>query len=200
VRGAVSNVRPYRDPFSFDLPRNLIWDGTHGYVYDAENRITCVVGTDQTCTSSTATNHYYNPGGQRVAKWRGQWGLGGTAQEEYVYDISGNQESAHNGTGSALRNELYDPNGRHMATYASSTLTYNLADWLGTERLRTNSSGTETCMDTPYGMNLRCSGLSYDPSPMHFTGKQLDTETGNDYFGARYLEGNLGRWTSTDST
>ncbi len=43
-------------------------DGTHGYVYDTENRVTCVQGTDGTCTSSTATNYYYDPDGQRIAK------------------------------------------------------------------------------------------------------------------------------------
>ena len=35
-------------------------------------------------------------------------------------------------------------------------------------------------------------------SPCHFTGKERDTESGNDYFGARYLTSSMGRWLSPD--
>ncbi len=135
----------------------------------------------------------YDPGGQRIAKATGA----GTLIEEYVYDLKGDQASAHNST-STLRNEVYDPSGRHDATYSSSVLTYNFADWLGTERTRFNSSGTESCLDMPYGMDIACSGLASDPSPMHFTGKQHDTETAFDYFGARYFGSTTGRWLSPD--
>src|SRR6185312_16243726 len=31
-----------------------------------------------------------------------------------------------------------------------------------------------------------------------FTGKERDTETGNDYFGARYYNSSMGRWLSPD--
>jgi RHS repeat-associated protein len=69
---------------------------------------------------------------------------------------------------------------------------------LGTERVRTASGGTarEWCVDTPYGMNLACN--LPDDSPMHFTGKQRDTETGLDYFGARYNESVIGRFMTPD--
>ena len=32
----------------------------------------------------------------------------------------------------------------------------------------------------------------------HFTGKERDTESGNDYFGARYYASSMGRWMSPD--
>ena len=32
----------------------------------------------------------------------------------------------------------------------------------------------------------------------HFTGKERDTDSGNDYFGARYLASSMGRWLSPD--
>lgn len=35
-------------------------------------------------------------------------------------------------------------------------------------------------------------------SPTHFTGKERDTESGNDYFGARYYSSNMGRFMSPD--
>src|SRR5262249_2933359 len=37
-----------------------------------------------------------------------------------------------------------------------------------------------------------------DATEQHFTGKERDTESGNDFFGARYYESGLGRWLSPD--
>lgn len=178
---------------------NLTADGTHGYVYDLENRITCVLGTDGTCTSASATNYFYDPQGQRVAKQQGN------NMEEYVLDPQGHIISVHNGSSTLLRAEIYT-GGRHMATFNPSAnygpLFYNFADHLGTHRVHTDSGGTarEWCSDTPYGMNLSCatsSGLS-DTSPMHFTGKQRDAESNLDNFGGRYYTSVMGKWMSPD--
>jgi RHS repeat-associated protein len=49
-------------------------------------------------------------------------------------------------------------------------------------------------------MNLACAtqpGIA-DTNPMHFTGKQRDSETGLDYFGARFNASNLGRFMTPD--
>ncbi len=64
-----------------------------------------------------------------------------------------------------------------------------LSDWLGTKRMELNvtSSSTsidEQCLSLPYGDELNCTGSDIDL--LHFTGKEPDTESGNDYFGARY--------------
>jgi RHS repeat-associated protein len=40
--------------------------------------------------------------------------------------------------------------------------------------------------------------FSYDALPLHFTGKERDTETGLDYFGARYYGSSLARFVSPD--
>ena len=37
-----------------------------------------------------------------------------------------------------------------------------------------------------------------DATEHHFTGKERDTESGNDYFGARYYSSAMGRWMSPD--
>jgi RHS repeat-associated protein len=37
-----------------------------------------------------------------------------------------------------------------------------------------------------------------DPTEHHFTGKERDAESGNDYFGARYYASSMGRWLSPD--
>ncbi len=72
------------------------------------------------------------------------------------------------------------------------------SDWLGTERARSNTAGTvtETCTSLPYGDDLVCAGT--DVSPLHFTGKMRDAETGLDDFPARYYSSGQGRWYSPD--
>jgi len=163
-----------------------------------ENRITCVFGTDGTCTSASATNYFYDPQGQRVGKQQAD------TMEDYVYDPQGHIISVHDGSANLLRAELHTPEGRHVATWNPSAnygpLFWNHVDWLGTHRVRTDSTGTarEWCSDTPYGMNLACT--PGDTSPMHFTGKQRDYETGLDNFGARYFGGgnSLGRFVTPD--
>ncbi len=56
--------------YSYDGAGNLLTTNTlmPKMVYDAENRLTCVQGTDGTCTSSTAMLYFYDASGQRVGK------------------------------------------------------------------------------------------------------------------------------------
>jgi RHS repeat-associated protein len=187
-----TNNRINSTGYSYDAAGNLLSDNTHGYVYDAENRVTCVLGSTGTCNDATAVNYYYAPGGERIAK------VMGTTVEEYVYDPQGHVTSAHDATTATLWNEIYDRDGRHVATKNSNGFVWNLADWLGTERVRTNSSGTviESCTDTPYGMNTACAGS--DTSPMHFTGLQYDAETGMSHTLNRQYPMNLARWLTPD--
>ena len=96
--------------YSYDAAGNLLTDNTHGYVYDAENRLTCVLGTDGTCTSASAMLYLYDADGQRVGKQQAN------TLEDYVYDPQGHISSVHDGTGNLLRTELYTPDGRHVAT------------------------------------------------------------------------------------
>jgi RHS repeat-associated protein len=108
--------------------------------------------------------------------------------------------AAVDGSGNWIRGEVY-AGGRHVATYsggASGTTLFNFADNLGTESVRATVSGTvaETCTSLPFGDWLTCTGS--DSSPMHFTGKERDSESGNDYFGARYMSSQYGRFMSPD--
>jgi len=49
----------------------------------------------------------------------------------------------------------------------------------------------------PFGDGESSSGAC-NASPQFFTGKERDTESGNDYFGARYYASTMGRWMSPD--
>jgi len=119
---------------------------------------------------------------------------------DFGYNLFGEQTQEHNSGGTGCRQEIY-AGGRHLATYAGET-TFTHADWLGTERYRTyyyTTNYNESCTSLPFGDALSCSGVGYaDRSPMHFTGKQRDSESGLDNFGARYFGSSMGRFMSPD--
>ena len=78
-------------------------------------------------------------------------------------------------------------------------MAYAHADWLGTERIRSNADGTETSNSRWTSGPWGDSGSSNpNPSTDHFTGKERDSETALDYFGARYYGSAMGRWMSPD--
>ena len=71
-------------------------------------------------------------------------------------------------------------------------------DPLGTRRVQANAQGEteEECQNLPFGDQQICNGT--DATPLHFTGKERDPESGNDYFGARYYASGMGRFLSPD--
>jgi RHS repeat-associated protein len=93
---------------------------------------------------------------------------------------------------------------RLTATYDTSGLHYALADPLGTKRIQANISGQieESCISLPFGDALNCTPTALatadDATEHHFTAKERDAESGNDYFGARYYASSMGRWLSPD--
>jgi RHS repeat-associated protein len=118
---------------------------------------------------------------------------------DYLYDLAGHQITELSSTGAWNRGEIY-AGGRHLATYNYSTTYFNHSDWLGTERARTTVAGVlcEAIGSGPFGDGQTTTGSCGDPTPMHFTGKERDSESGLDNFGARYNSSNLGRFMSPD--
>ena len=167
------------DGYSYDAAGNMTSDGFHSYTYDAENHLVLV-------DNGNTARYGYDAEGRRVSD---------TKDGSYLYDLEGHPFDLI--TGGLRRGEYYAP-GRHVGTYNNNTTYFNLTDWLGTERVRTTISGTlcETCTNLPFGDILSCTGS--DPTPMHFTGKEHDNETGLDNFGARYLTSSMGRFMSPD--
>ncbi len=92
-----------------------------------------------------------------------------------------------------------DPSGK-----TSSLLYFYLADWLGSRRQQTDYAGNPllTFTSLPYGDGLATNSVASngaaDATEHHFTGKERDAESGNDYFGARYYASSMGRWLSSD--
>jgi RHS repeat-associated protein len=62
----------------------------------------------------------------------------------------------------------------------------------------------ENCQSLPFGDDLGCTppagapNTADDATEHHFTGKERDTESGNDYFGARYYSSAAGRFMTPD--
>src|SRR5690606_35148535 len=77
---------------------------------------------------------------------------------------------------------------------------YYLKDHLGSIRMTVNSNGEVQGWDDYYPFGVIMPGRSqvYLDAKYRFTGKERDTETGYDYFGARYYDSRIGRWLQVD--
>jgi RHS repeat-associated protein len=180
------------DGYSYDAAGNLLNDGTHSYTYDAENRLLKVDN------GSTAT-YTYDADGNRVQKVS-TTGSGGdpAGTWQFLYDQSGRMTQRYNGT--LWQGNIY-VGGRHLVEDGGGT-NFSHADWLGTERVRTTNTGAvcESIASLPFGDGQTTTGACYHSSPLHFTGKERDFESGLDYFGARFDSSSMGRFLSADET
>ena len=77
---------------------------------------------------------------------------------------------------------------------------YHHADHLGSSHVETNASGTvlQYLIYEPYGKTRYNYQSGAYNDPYKFTGKELDTETGLHYYGARYYSAPVGRFISAD--
>jgi RHS repeat-associated protein len=181
-----------------------------------EGRI-CAVASTPMPSMTTMTGYIYDASGTRVAKgsltWTGSgtstWntacsgitGQGGwtfTPTTSWVLGLGGEQVTEINGAGAWQHINVY-AGGKLLASYHDTNTYFNLTDWLGTKRVEYTPNGLHTSFfSLPYGDGLTPSGNAYDATEQHFTGKERDTESGNDYFGARYYSSAMGRWMSPD--
>lgn len=171
------------EQYSYDVAGNLTHDKVgHLLTYDAENRQTTYNGGNPLTGGSS---YVYDSEGRRIKK------VSTSGTNVFVYNILGQLVAEYGGTQS------------------SGGTSYLTADTLGTPRVVTNSSGAVTGRhdylpfgeDIPssYGGRSGVSGyLATDTLKQKFTAKERDTETGLDYFGARYYSFAQGRFTSVD--
>ena len=164
------------------------------YIYDAEGRrVAKGSGTSLSCGAPTTANRF-------------------TLSSQYLLDQSGNQAYELGASGNWIHSNIWE-GGRLSGTYTSTGLHFAIADPLGTKRVQAvvTSSGTGApelnCLSLPFGNNVGNTLLSNcvavgsggtDATEHHFTGKERDTESGNDYFGARYYASSMGRFMSPD--
>ena len=167
-----------------------LYSGGPQLAYDSENRVTSVSES-----TMPAISYVYDGEGRRVLKTIG------SATIEYVYDGTG-ELVAEYGNASSVSGPLY-----------------NTADWLGSTRMVSNAAGApvEFRDYAPFGEEIGpgvgarpASAVSQlyvapaypsvtpDVNKVNFTGKERDSETGLDFFGARYFSAAQGRFTSPD--
>lgn len=184
----------------YDAAGDITNDGVNLYAYDAEGRVCAVYN------GYSYTGYVYDADGTRVAKGAVS-GLncnlsnnGFQTSYSYVLDAGGRDLSQVNGSGQWQFSNVY-ANGGLLATYSTQNndTYFALSDWLGTKRAEVSPDGClETFASLPFGDDLTPNGNCADAAPLHFTGKERDTESGNDYFGARYYASSTGRFLSPD--
>jgi RHS repeat-associated protein len=108
---------------------------------------------------------------------------------------------AESDTAGNLTSEYVFVGGQRVARrdVATGNVYFYLSDHLGSSSVVTNASGVIQNESDFYpfgGENIVTENLSNQK--YKFTGKERDTETGNDYFGARYYSSTLGRFMSPD--
>jgi RHS repeat-associated protein len=156
-------------------------NGSATYTYDAENRI----------TSTAGATYVYDGDGNRVKKSTGtlyfgesftngpitETDLSGTIKAEYVYF-----------------------GGKRIARrdFPGGSVHYYFSDHLKSVNLVYNATGTleEDSDFYPYGGERAY--VAGSGNHFKFTGKERDTESGLDYFGARYYGNSLGRFLTPD--
>jgi RHS repeat-associated protein len=193
--------------YTYDAAGNVTFDGNNWYSYDDDGRL-CSVQTSPT-SGVTAYGYIYDAEGRRVAK--GTIAITSTPlicnpntttngfqlTESYVLDQSGQELTMLDQNGKPQRTNVF-AGSQLIATYDSTNLHFHLADPLSTRRMQVSAAGVVegTFQSLPFGDKPTSSGG--DATPLHYTGKERDTESGNDYFEARYYASSMGRFMSPD--
>ena len=200
----------------YDQAGNITSDQTSGnsYTYDAEGRV-CAVRNEPTPGTWSMTGYIYDAVGNRVAKGTitsmscDSTANGFTFTENYVLGPSGEELSMFDGGNNWQRTNVY-ADSKLVGTYDTGGLHFHLEDPLGTRRMQLSGNPNQVGLPEtdiqswPYGDQLYSFPDQYAPAtaddatPLHFTGKERDAESGNDYFGARYFASTMGRFLSPD--
>jgi len=192
-------------PYQYEAAGNMKYDGNHYYYYDAENRLIQVDGTLGTCSTATAC-YAYDYAGRRVQRT-----LSGGTPANYLYDLDGRVNSEIDLAQGSFDNSNHKLGwvasyiylgGSLLAEYANSTTYFVHKDHLGSTRLLTDMTGcvVDNLDYLPYGELY-----SYTPScsapdiALKFTGKERDSESNLDNFGARYDSSQYGGFMTPDS-
>jgi len=171
--------------YRYDAAGNLTFNATppvQTYTYDQENRITGAGGFTYT----------YDADGNRVKKSNGTTGTlywymsPGIVAES---DLSGNLQSEY---------MFFDGERVARKDFPGNAVSYYFSDHLKTTDIVTDAQGNIKNESDFYPWGGELQFLNNDSNHYKFTGKERDSETGLDYFGARYYSNGLGRWVTPD--
>ena len=181
---------------TYDIAGNEINDGMGDtYVYDAENRL----------ISAGGISSIYNGEGDRVEKCTAGSTAGSCASGAtgtlYWKGMSGETINESDLAASIWKRFVFF-NGHIVARRDSSTgnVYYFYSDHLGSMGVVTDSLGETIENESdyyPYG-GERVITTSLSDEHYKLTGKERDSESGLDMFGARYYSSNIGRFMTPD--
>jgi RHS repeat-associated protein len=169
--------------YQYDSAGNMTFNATaptQTYSYDQENRLTGAAGYAYTydgdgnrvrkSNASTGTLYWYMTPGIV-----GESDLSGTLTDEYVF---------------------FD--GERVARKSTNGIFYYFSDHLKTASVITDSAGVIKAESDYYPWGGELQFVANDSNHYKFSGKERDTETGLDYFGARHYSNGLGRFVTPD--
>jgi RHS repeat-associated protein len=104
-------------------------------------------------------------------------------------DLSGNLQSEY---------VFFDGERVARKDLPSGNIAYYFSDNLKTASVITDATGNIKSESDYYPWGGELQFANSDSNHYKFTGKERDSESGLDYFGARYLSSAMGRWTSPD--
>lgn len=170
--------------YTYDAAGHVISDGLYGYTYDAEGNLTGVSG-------GTTATYIYNALNERVET------VTSTSTEQFLFGLNGSRAATLDGSGNAVEDQSY-LGSQPLAFYESGSFHYQHQDWIGTERLRTSSSGTAEGSYTSLSFGDYFSATGTDQDSSHFTGLDQDSETGTSHAQFRQYSPFTGTWMQPD--
>ncbi|MEU4162124.1 SpvB/TcaC N-terminal domain-containing protein [Actinoplanes sp. NPDC026670] len=213
---APSTAGPFT--FKYDLNGNMIQrtgpnKAKLQLTYNDADQMTCSTGTGTSTAESGDDVELVADTGDRCKGGQGR-------SVEYVYDDQGDRVVKDGGSGNVSVYPSQTYTQRNKSAYkhifvgdtrlvsklvqpagtAENGQFYFHTDHLGSTSYGTDSTGrvVEHARYLPSGESWAGERTTAIPSPYGFAGKELDTETGLHYFGARYYDARTALWQSPD--
>jgi RHS repeat-associated protein len=163
------------------------------YSDDVKDQLIQVGGTLGTCSTAAAC-YAYDAEGKRMQK------TVGSVQTTYLYDVPGHVVAEDYGTGWGP-GYVY-AGGQLITEYENSTTFFVHDNNIGTSTILSNMAGGINPGDCnalyPYGEQDNSICSTSNLTTHKFTGKERDTESNLDSFGARYYSSAQGRFITAD--
>jgi RHS repeat-associated protein len=181
--------------YNYDAAGDILTEGGNTLTYDAEGRIKTGSG------AFGVTTYNYGGDGQRASKM-----IAGFDESDYIRDPDGSLLTTY--VAGSYFGEFQDMwvGGKHFGEVsvasgnASQTQNFALNNWLGS--LVAYASPSSGIPNTAYVSqsfgDAQTALFGSNNDSIRFTGKEIDGESGNNYFGARYYASNIGRFMSPD--
>lgn len=178
--------------YSYDADGNMVSDGQYCYTYNEANQISKV----KNCSSGQVIAEYlYDFEGKRTVKKEYQNG----SLKQTTYTPEKSFETKKQATDSSVLNTSYYYVNDELVARKNSdgSKVFYSNDHLNSTNILTDASGKliEETTYYPYG-DIRSGGTK---SKYLYTGQEKDLETGLNYYGARYYNSHIARFTQADS-